>query len=146
MKYDFNNRKEMLQITDYRTIYDFIDDICDTRLRLATEDVISIYGKSNFMQKLLYHLHNIDIGNDRILSLSMIEFDGEGIDYCGEYILTISSFNSDKIWIEPARNAIGGFKADESTLAYCYQEDIKHDLIEHLRVCNTPTLLFGFDG
>lgn len=142
MKYDFNKRNELLQIDDYEDIYDFIDDLANAIENLQEYETVTVYGKAKFIEKIIKQIHGLSIGSEgEEITFGLVDFDADSYDYWDEYVLSVDY--EYKLSILPCRNRNGDLLGSDEYLAYCYQEDIKQDLIDFLEKNKTPTLLFG---
>ena len=144
MKYDFNKRNELLQIDDYEDIYDFIDDLVNAIKNLQEYETVTVYGKAKFIEEIIKQIHGLSIGSEgEEIAFGLVDFDADSYDYWDEYVLSVDY--EYKLSILPCRNRNGDLLGSDEYLAYCYQEDIKQDLIDFLGENKVPTLLFGFD-
>lgn len=144
MKYDFNKRNELLQIDDFEDIYNFIDDLVDAIENLQEYETVTVYGKAKFIEEIIKQIHGLSIGSEgEEITFGLVDFDADSYDYWDEYVLSVDY--EYKLSILPCRNRNGDLLGSEEYLAYCYQEDIKQDLIDFLGENKVPTLLFGFD-
>ena len=144
MKYDFNKRNELLQIDDYEDIYDFIDDLVNAIKNLQEYETVTVYGKAKFIEEIIKQIHGLSIGSEgEEIAFGLVDFDADSYDYWDEYVLSVDY--EYKLSILPCRNRNGDLLGSDDYLAYCYQEDIKQDLIDFLEKNKTPTLLFGLD-
>ena len=144
MKYDFNKRKELLQIDDFEDIYNFIDDLVDAIENLQEYESVTVYGKAKFIEEIIKQIHKLSIGSEgEEITFGLVDFDADSYDYWDEYVLSVDY--EYKLSILPCRNRNGDLLGSDEYLAYCYQEDIKQDLIEFLEKNKTPTLLFGLE-
>ena len=142
MKYDFNKRNELLQIDDYEDIYDFIDDLVNAIKNLQEYETVTVYGKAKFIEEIIKQIHGLSIGSEgEEIVFGLVDFDADSYDYWDEYVLSVDY--EYKLSILPCRNRNGDLLGSDEYLAYCYQEDIKQDLIDFLEKNKTPTLLFG---
>lgn len=142
MKYDFNKRKELLQIDDFEDIYNFIDDLVDAIENLQEYETVTVYGKAKFIEKIIKQIHGLSIGSEgEEITFGLVDFDADSYDYWDEYVLSVDY--EYKLSILPCRNRNGDLLGSDEYLAYCYQKDIKQDLIDFLEKNKTPTLLFG---
>lgn len=142
MKYDFNKRNELLQIDDYEDIYDFIDDLVNAIKNLQEYETVTVYGKAKFIEEIIKQIHGLSIGSEgEEIAFGLVDFDADSYDYWDEYVLSVDY--EYKLSILPCRNRNGDLLGSDEYLAYCYQEDIKQDLIDFLEKNKTPTLLFG---
>ena len=142
MKYDFNKRNELLQIDDYEDIYDFIDDLVNAIKNLQEYETVTVYGKAKFIEEIIKQIHGLSIGSEgEEITFGLVDFDADSYDYWDEYVLSVDY--EYKLSILPCRNRNGDLLGSDDYLAYCYQEDIKQDLIDFLEKNKTPTLLFG---
>lgn len=142
MKYDFNKRNELLQIDDYEDIYDFIDDLVNAIKNLQEYETVTVYGKAKFIEEIIKQIHKLSIGSEgEEITFGLVDFDADSYDYWDEYVLSVDY--EYKLSILPCRNRNGDLLGSDEYLAYCYQEDIKQDLIDFLEKNKTPTLLFG---
>lgn len=144
MKYDLNKRKELLQIDDFENLYDFVDDFTNAIENLQDYETVTVYGKAKFIEEIIKQIHGLSIGSEgEEITFGLVNFDADSNDYDGEYVLSVD--DEYKLSILPCRNRDGRLLKSEEYLAYCYQEDIKQDLIDFLGENKVPTLLFGFD-
>lgn len=144
MKYDLNKRKELLQIDDFEDIYNFIDDLVNAIENLQEYETVTVYGKAKFIEEIIKQIHGLSIGSEgEEITFGLVDFDADSYDYWDEYVLSVDY--EYKLSILPCRNRNGDLLGSEEYLAYCYQEDIKQDLIDFLGENKVPTLLFGFD-
>ena len=142
MKYDFNKRNELLQIDDFEDIYNFIDDLVNAIENLQEYETVTVYGKAKFIEEIIKQKHKLSIGsNGEEITFGLVDFDADSYDYWDEYVLSVDY--EYKLSILPCRNRNGDLLGSDEYLAYCYQEDIKQDLIDFLEKNKTPTLLFG---
>lgn len=142
MKYDFNKRNELLQIDDFEDIYNFIDDLVNAIENLQEYETVTVYGKAKFIEEIIKQIHKLSIGsNGEEITFGLVDFDADSYDYWDEYVLSVDY--EYKLSILPCRNRNGDLLGSDEYLAYCYQEDIKQDLIDFLEKNKTPTLLFG---
>ena len=142
MKYDFNKRKELLQIDDFEDIYNFIDDLVNAIENLQEYETVTVYGKAKFIEKIIKQIHGLSIGSEgEEIAFGLVDFDADSYDYWDEYVLSVDY--EYKLSILPCRNRNGDLLGSDEYLAYCYQKDIKQDLIDFLEKNKTPTLLFG---
>ena len=144
MKYDFNKRNELLQIDDFEDIYNFIDDLVNAIKNLQEYEAVTVYGKAKFIEKIIKQIHGLSIGSEgEEIAFGLVDFDADSYDYWDEYVLSVDY--EYKLSILPCRNRNGDLLGSDEYLAYCYQKDIKQDLIDFLEKNKTPTLLFGLD-
>ena len=142
MKYDFNKRNELLQIDDFEDIYNFIDDLVDAIENLQEYETVTVYGKAKFIEEIIKQIHGLSIGSEgEEITFGLVDFDADSYDYWDEYVLSVDY--EYKLSILPCRNRNGDLLGSDEYLAYCYQKDIKQDLIDFLEKNKTPTLLFG---
>lgn len=144
MKYDLNKRKELLQIDDFENLYDFVDDFTNAIKNLQDYETVTVYGKAKFIEEIIKQIHGLSIGSEgEEITFGLVDFDADSYDYWDEYVLSVDY--EYKLSILPCRNRNGDLLGSDEYLAYCYQEDIKQDLIDFLEKNKTPTLLFGLD-
>lgn len=144
MKYDLNKRKELLQIDDFEDIHNFIDDLVNAIENLQEYETVTVYGKAKFIEEIIKQIHGLSIGSEgEEIAFGLVDFDADSYDYWDEYVLSVDY--EYKLSILPCRNRNGDLLGSDEYLAYCYQEDIKQDLIDFLEKNKTPTLLFGLD-
>lgn len=144
MKYDFNKRNELLQIDDFEDIYNFIDYLVNAIENLQEYETVTVYGKAKFIEEIIKQIHGLSIGSEgEEITFGLVDFDADSYDYWDEYVLSVDY--EYKLSILPCRNRNGDLLGSDEYLAYCYQEDIKQDLIDFLEKNKTPTLLFGLD-
>ena len=134
----------MLQIDDFEDIYDFIDDLVNAIKNLQEYETVTVYGKAKFIEEIIKQIHGLSIGSEgEEIAFGLVDFDADSYDYWDEYVLSVDY--EYKLSILPCRNRNGDLLGSDEYLAYCYQEDIKQDLIDFLEKNKTPTLLFGLD-
>jgi hypothetical protein len=144
MKYDFNKRNELLQIDDFEDIHNFTDDLVNAIENLQEYETVTVYGKAKFIEEIIKQIHGLSIGSEgEEIAFGLVDFDADSYDYWDEYVLSVDY--EYKLSILPCRNRNGDLVGSDEYLAYCYQEDIKQDLIDFLEKNKTPTLLFGLD-
>jgi hypothetical protein len=68
-------------------------------------DGVSVYSYADVISELLKILLISEV-DGKEFTFGMVDFDGQGCDYIGEYILTVSDDKS--IWVEPAFRNIDG--------------------------------------
>lgn len=146
MKYNFKDT-ELLQIGDFCCEECLSDDIAQTVYNLRKYETVEVYAKAELIEKLISNLHGSFI-DDNEITLGMVDFDGKGNDYVGEYCLSLTDDYT--LWCEPAcrlNEETGEYELfnSDATLAYVYQEDCHQDLIDMLEKNEVPTLLFGFE-
>ena len=132
MKYDFNKRNELLQIDDFEDIYNFIDDLVNAIENLQDYETVTVYGKAKFIEEIIKQIYVLSVGSEgKEITFGLVDFDADSYDYWDEYVLSVDY--EYKLSVLPCRNRNGDLLGSDEYLAYCYQEDIKQDLIEFLR-------------
>ena len=138
-------KTKLHEVKDYCCIHGFVDTIVDKILDHVNDDSysIDIIANGDLTEDLIRCLMAIETDDDGFM-FNMQDVDYNGLEYNGEYVLTIN--NDFELWCEPAYrdNEYGeGYIASDSNLAYVY-EDSDYEVTDKLDSDNI--IIFGFNG
>ena len=138
-------KTKLHEVKDYCCIHGFVDTIVDKILDHVNDDSYSIdiiaYG--DLTEDLIRCLMAIETDDDGFM-FNMQDVDYNGLEYNGEYVLTIN--NDFELWCEPAYrdNEYGeGYIYTESDDCFVY-EDSNREVMDKIESGNVT--IFGFKG
>lgn len=143
MKFNFPDRYEKIQKTEFQCIHELIGDVIETVVELDDEyGSVTIVANCELAEDLVKTLSNIEI-DDFEITYGIVEFNN--IEYDGLYYVTIN--NDGTLWCEPAWHGDNeyhkaGYNYTEGNLIYIWSEDIDDKIIETLEDNNI--LIFDF--
>jgi hypothetical protein len=137
MRYDCNN-EEKLQYIEFGCPDCFTKELINTLKYTRDFESVSLYANADFITGVVRILLNVTV-DDEPFKFGMFDIDGEGCDYCGEYVLSI---NDDKtIWCEKAFR--DGEMFDSDSFLNFVHTDCSSEVIEYL--INNDQRIMEFD-
>lgn len=135
MKYDFRNI-EKIQEADFCCITSLVEDVLSAFQRIRVYETIDIIANADVITNVLRSL----IIANKEFSFGMVDIDGGGFDYTGEYVLSID--DEYKIWVEPVWRE-GKLINTGAYLTYLHG-DCNYRIIKKLDEEDANVLIFDF--